>query len=42
MQKIGVLDLCWGNMKNKITSWINKKIDWLFEIYINSPIIAWL
>ena len=38
--KIGVLNLCFWNMKNEITSWINKKIDYIFEIYNGSPLIA--
>ena len=37
--KIGILDLrCWNMEKN--TSWINKKIDYIFEIWKKSPLIS--
>ena len=37
--KIGVLDLFSWNMK-KNTSWINKKINYIFEIYNIIPLTA--
>ena len=38
--KIGVLNLCCWNMKI-ISSWINKKRNYLFEMYNDSPIISY-
>ena len=38
--KIDVFDLCWLNMKRLITSWTNKKIKSIFDIYNCSPSIA--
>ena len=37
--KIGVLDLFSWNMK-KNTSWINKKIDYIFEICNKIPLVS--
>ena len=38
--KIGILDWCRCHMKNIIPSSINKKIDYIFEIYNGSPLIT--
>ena len=41
-EKINVFDLCWWNMKQQITNWINKKIKSIFEIYNCIPLISCL
>ena len=37
--EIGVVDLCCWNMK-KFTSWMNLKIDYIFDVYNGIPLIA--